>query len=113
MAPRLGTLGGSLALGQLAGRFKLDSSAVTALPTGAALGAASCKRAKKKVASYAGVPAGLRVPELLAEGRLLGLRVDLHDASLFSKLALGCIETKLCDQIRILQQFSKSIFKTI
>ena len=31
-----------------------------------------------------------------------------HDTSLFSKLVLGCIETKFCNQIRILQQFSKS-----
>ena len=31
-----------------------------------------------------------------------------HDASLFSRLVLGCIETKFCIQIRILQHFSKS-----
>ena len=31
-----------------------------------------------------------------------------HDTSLFSKLVLGYIETKFCNQIRILQQFSKS-----
>ena len=30
-----------------------------------------------------------------------------HDTSLFSKLVLGCIETKFCNQIRILQQLSK------
>ena len=31
-----------------------------------------------------------------------------RDASLFSELVLGYIETKFCNQIRILQQFSKS-----
>ena len=31
-----------------------------------------------------------------------------HDASLFSKLVLGCMEKKFCNQIRILQQLSKS-----
>jgi hypothetical protein len=35
-----------------------------------------------------------------------------HDTSLFSKLVLGCIETKVCSQIRILQQFSK-IYKIV
>ena len=31
-----------------------------------------------------------------------------HDTSLFSKPVLGYIETKFCNQIRILQQFAKS-----
>ena len=31
-----------------------------------------------------------------------------HDTSLFSKLVLGYIETKFCNQTRILEQFSKS-----
>ena len=31
-----------------------------------------------------------------------------HDTSLFFRLVLGCIETKFCIQIRILQHFSKS-----
>ena len=33
---------------------------------------------------------------------------NCHDTSLFSRLVLGCIETKFYNQIRILQQFSKS-----
>ena len=31
-----------------------------------------------------------------------------HDTSLFSRLVLGCIETKFCDQIRIFSGFSRS-----
>ena len=40
--------------------------------------------------------------------RVAGHAVHLvgHDTSLFSRLVLGCIETKFCNQIRILLQFS-------
>ena len=31
-----------------------------------------------------------------------------HDTSLFSRLVLGCIETKFCNQIRIFSGFSRS-----
>ena len=36
------------------------------------------------------------------------LRVVGHDISLFSRLVLGCIETKFCNQIRIFSGFSRS-----
>ena len=43
------------------------------------------------------------IEERIQIGRAVG-----HDTSLFSRLVLGCIETKVCNQIRIFSGFSRS-----
>ena len=53
-------------------------------------------------------PRGAALARLRARRRGQAPDVRGHDTSLFSRLVLGCIETKFCNQIRIFSGFSRS-----